>query len=125
MDLFLNGLSIDETTEVFIKLADLAFKPRARSVSVAPGFAGFFSPLMFSIINSVLSRFFLPKSIDGVGEFQDIGSLENDPSITAYSEVAAIFLLAEGPDFMVSLGTGAPRADNGKPSVSVSGPLRP
>jgi hypothetical protein len=34
-----------------------------------------------------------------------------------------MFLLAEEPDFMVSLGTGAPRANNDKPSMSVSGPL--
>jgi hypothetical protein len=35
-----------------------------------------------------------------------------------------MFPLAEEPDFMVSLGTGAPRANNDKPSMSVSGPFR-
>lgn len=33
-----------------------------------------------------------------------------------------MFPLAEEPDFMVSLGTGTPRANNNKPSMSVSGP---
>ena len=34
-----------------------------------------------------------------------------------------MFPLVEEPDFMVSLGTGAPRATSDKPSMSVSGPL--
>lgn len=34
-----------------------------------------------------------------------------------------MFLLVEELDFMVSLGTGAPRTTGGKPSMSVSGPL--
>ena len=34
-----------------------------------------------------------------------------------------MFPLVEEPDFMVSLGTGAPRTNGGKPSMSVSGPL--
>ncbi|KAH9203240.1 hypothetical protein DL95DRAFT_419207 [Leptodontidium sp. 2 PMI_412] len=55
--------------------------------------------------------------------FQDAGPLENDPLISALSEVAAMFPLVEEPDFMVSLGTGAPRTTGGKPSMSVSGPL--
>ncbi|KAH8653952.1 acyl transferase/acyl hydrolase/lysophospholipase [Tricladium varicosporioides] len=76
----------------------------ARSASAAPGF-------------------FPPKKIDGVGTFQDAGPLENDPLISALSEVAAMFPLVEEPDFMVSLGTGAPRTTGGKPSMSVSGPL--
>ena len=68
-------------------------------------------------------RFFPPKKINGVGTFQDPGPLENDPLISALSEVAAMFPLVEEPDFMVSLGTGAPRTTSGKPSMSVSGPL--
>jgi hypothetical protein len=34
-----------------------------------------------------------------------------------------MFPLAEEPDFMVSLGTGAPRANGDKPSMSISGPF--
>jgi hypothetical protein len=34
-----------------------------------------------------------------------------------------MFPLVEEPDFMVSLGTGAPCTTGGKPSISVSGPL--
>jgi hypothetical protein len=41
----------------------------------------------------------------------------------ALSEVAAMFPLVEEPDFIVSLGTGAPRTISGKPSMSISGPL--
>jgi hypothetical protein len=54
--------------------------------------------------------------------FQDPGPLENDPLILALLELATIFPLAGKPDFMVSLGTGAPRANNDKPSML--GPLR-
>jgi len=68
-------------------------------------------------------RFFPPKKIDGVGTFQDAGPLQNDPLISALSEVAAMFPMVEEPDFMVSLGTGTPRTTSGKPSMSVSGPL--
>jgi hypothetical protein len=70
-------------------------------------------------------RFFPPKEIDGVGTFQDAGPLQNDPLLSALSEVAAMFPLVEEPDFMVSLGTGAPRAKGDGPSMSVSGPFRP
>ncbi|PVH69548.1 hypothetical protein DL98DRAFT_624539 [Cadophora sp. DSE1049] len=63
----------------------------ARSASAAPGF-------------------FPPKKING-----------NDPLISALSEVAAMFPLVEEPDFMVLLGTGAPRTTGGKLSMSVSG----
>jgi hypothetical protein len=34
MDLFLNGSSIDDSTEAFTKLADLAFKPRQVSIPI-------------------------------------------------------------------------------------------
>ncbi|KAF4632606.1 hypothetical protein G7Y89_g5519 [Cudoniella acicularis] len=81
--MFLNGSSIDDSTEAFIKLVDLAFKPR----NPRPR-----------------SRFFPPKKIDRV-------------------EVVAMFLLAKEPDFIVSLGTGTPRTNNDKPSISVSSPL--
>jgi hypothetical protein len=99
-------------------------KSSARSASAAPGFATYLvpSPLPKSIANHGY-RFFPPKEIQGVGTFQDAGPLENDPLISALSEVAAIFPLVEEPDFIVSLGTGTPRA-SGKPSMSVSGPLR-
>ncbi|CAK7206337.1 hypothetical protein SEUCBS139899_009126 [Sporothrix eucalyptigena] len=62
----------------------------ARAASAAPGF-------------------FPPKHIRGVGTFQDAGPLENDPLVSALSEVAALFPLVDEPDFVVSLGTGEPR----------------
>ena len=68
-------------------------------------------------------RFFPPKKIDGVGTFQDVGPLQNDPLISALSVAADMFPLVEEPDFIVSLGTGAPRTTSGKPSMSVTGPL--
>jgi hypothetical protein len=75
-----------------------------------------------SITNHIY-RFFPPKEINSVGTFQDAGPLENDPLISALLEVAAMFPLIEEPDFMVSLGTGAPRTKGDKPSISVSSPL--
>ncbi|KAI9855647.1 MAG: hypothetical protein M1813_009693 [Trichoglossum hirsutum] len=74
-------------------------KCNARSASAAPGF-------------------FPPKHIRGVGTFQDAGPLENDPLISALSEVAAMFPLIEEPDFVVSLGTGTPRLKSGGPPMS-------
>ncbi|KAI9767636.1 MAG: hypothetical protein M1840_005507 [Geoglossum simile] len=67
---------------------------------------------------SAAAGFFPPKHISGVGTFQDAGPLENDPLISALSEVAAMFPLIEEPDFVVSLGTGAPRLKNNGPSMS-------
>ncbi|KAI9772432.1 MAG: hypothetical protein M1840_000635 [Geoglossum simile] len=67
---------------------------------------------------SAAAGFFPPKHISGVGTFQDPGPLENDPLISALSEVAAMFPFIEEPDFVVSLGTGAPR----KNDPSMSGP---
>jgi hypothetical protein len=55
--------------------------------------------------------------------FQDPGPLENDPLISALSEVVAIFLLVKEPDFIVSLGTSAPRTKSNKLSISMSSPL--
>ena len=69
-------------------------------------------------------RFFPPKDIDRIGIFQDAGPLANDPLLAALSLVADKFPFSEEPDFMVSLGTGAPRVKE-RPSMSVSGPLRP
>ncbi|KAH7111354.1 hypothetical protein B0J11DRAFT_598877 [Dendryphion nanum] len=65
----------------------------ARSASAAPGF-------------------FPPKHIHNVGTFQDAGPLENDPLISALSEVAAMFPLVEEPDFILSLGSGEPTSNN-------------
>ncbi|KAH7111753.1 hypothetical protein B0J11DRAFT_598320 [Dendryphion nanum] len=87
-----------------IKEADNIIKPKdgyggvpvweiARSASAAPGF-------------------FPPKHIRNVGTFQDAGPLENDPLISALSEVAAMFPLVEEPDFILSLGTGEPTSNN-------------
>ncbi|KAH7108826.1 phospholipase, partial [Dendryphion nanum] len=50
--------------------------------------------------------------IRNVGTFQDAGPLENDPLISALSEVAAMFPLIEEPDFILSLGTGEPTSNN-------------
>lgn len=71
----------------------------------------------------MLHRYFPPKKIHGVGTFQDAGPLENDPLVSALSEVAALFPQIEEPDFIVSLGTGNPRSKGVGPSMSVSGPL--
>ncbi|EXJ56219.1 uncharacterized protein A1O5_12675 [Cladophialophora psammophila CBS 110553] len=65
----------------------------ARSASAAPGF-------------------FPPKEIHEVGTFQDAGPLENDPLISALSEATSMFPLTEEPDFVLSLGTGAPKDDS-------------
>jgi hypothetical protein len=81
------------------------------------------NPLTIMFMTNHVYRFFPPKEINGVGTFQDAGPLENDPLITALSEVAAMFPLVEEPDFMISLGTGAPRTKGAKPSLSMSGPL--
>jgi hypothetical protein len=72
---------------------------------------------------TVLYRFFPPKEIRGVGTFQDAGPLENDPLVSALSEVAAMFPQIEQPDYIVSLGTGTPRSKGVGPSMSVSSPL--
>lgn len=53
--------------------------------------------------------FFPLKHIDKVGTFQDVGPLENDPLLSALLETEATFLLAEEPDFIISLGTGEPK----------------
>ncbi|KAH8799647.1 acyl transferase/acyl hydrolase/lysophospholipase, partial [Xylogone sp. PMI_703] len=72
---------------------------------------------------SAAPRFFPPKEIDRVSTFQDPGPLQNDPLLSALSEVAAMFPYVEEPDFMVSLGTGAPRVKGTKLSMSAPGPL--
>lgn len=59
-----------------------------------------------------LCRFFPPKHIRDVGTFQDAGPLENDPIVSALSEVAVMFPLVEEPDFVISLGTGEPASSN-------------
>ncbi|KAH8650337.1 acyl transferase/acyl hydrolase/lysophospholipase [Tricladium varicosporioides] len=98
------GYHVIQPEEGYGKVPLWEMQDSARSASAAPGF-------------------FPPKKINGVGTFQDAGPLENDPLIAALSEVAAMFPLVEEPDFMVSLGTGAPRMKGDKLSMSVSGPL--
>jgi hypothetical protein len=61
-----------------------------------------------------VSRFFPPKYIQDVGTFQDAGPLENDPTISALSEVSALFPGVEEPDFVLSLGTGEPKPTNNR-----------
>ncbi len=46
-----------------------------------------------------------------MGTFQDSGPLENDPLLSALSEVTALFPFVEEPDFVVSLGTGGPKEE--------------
>jgi hypothetical protein len=77
------------------------------------------SPFYFTQLIASYSCF-PPKHIPGVGTFQDAGPLENDPLISALSEMAAMFPLIEEPDFVVSLGTGAPRLKDD--DLSMSGP---
>ncbi|KAI1091684.1 hypothetical protein F5B19DRAFT_493094 [Rostrohypoxylon terebratum] len=60
--------------------------------------------------------FFPPKHVGGVGTFQDAGPLENSPLVSTLSEVAALFPLAEEPDFVVSLGTGEPELGSDLPA---------
>ena len=50
-------------------------------------------------------RFFPLKKIDRISIFQDIGPLKNNLLILVLSEVAAIFLLAKEPDFIVLLAS--------------------
>jgi hypothetical protein len=59
MDMFLNGLSIDDTTEAFTKLAELAFKPR--QVLNIPIISTILSPILSRI--PILSRLRLLSSI--------------------------------------------------------------
>jgi hypothetical protein len=47
-----------------------------------------------------------------VGTFQDAGPLENDPLVSALSEVATIFPHVDEPDYVVSLGTGEPKSSS-------------
>jgi len=72
-------------------------------------------PSMFSYNSYGLYRFFPPKHIRGVGTFQDAGPLENDPLISALSEVAALFPQVDEPDFVLSLGTGEPKPNQRLP----------
>ena len=44
--------------------------------------------------------------------FQDLNSLENDSLVSVLSEMVAMFLLTEEPDFVVSLGTGKLKLEN-------------
>jgi hypothetical protein len=87
-------------------------------VSAAPGYAIDSIPLPVSYF---LNRFFPPKHIRNVGTFQDAGPLENDPLVSARSEVAAIFPSAKKPDFVVSLGTGEPALSNDIPTDTSQG----
>jgi hypothetical protein len=59
-----------------------------------------------------MRRFFPPRHINGVGTFQDVGALENDPVIWALSEAMAIFPIKKKLDYIISLGTGEPGLQN-------------
>jgi hypothetical protein len=65
-------------------------------------------------------RFFPPKHIRDISTFQDVKALENDPLVSALSEVTTIFPLVKEPDFVVSLGTGEPTSSNVDLSIEVS-----
>jgi hypothetical protein len=82
---------------------------RARAASAAPGYV---IQSVLSLHHLTIDRFFPPKHIKKVGTFQDAGPLENDPLISALSEVAALFPHVDEPDFILSLGTGEPAASN-------------
>ncbi|KAF2844459.1 FabD/lysophospholipase-like protein, partial [Plenodomus tracheiphilus IPT5] len=81
----------------------------ARAVSAAPWYAQL--PAAFVVMADQRS-FFPPKHIEGVGTFQDPGLLDNDPTLWAVSEAAALYPLPEKPDFVISLGTGEPGPNN-------------
>ncbi|KAI9656458.1 MAG: hypothetical protein M1821_004664 [Bathelium mastoideum] len=83
------------------KKGDVPVWKIARSASAAPGF-------------------FRTKDIEGVGTFQDAGTIENNPVGPALSETEAMFPLVEEPDYVVSLGTGGPRCEASAPDTSGS-----
>ncbi|KAH8731828.1 hypothetical protein GQ44DRAFT_800429 [Phaeosphaeriaceae sp. PMI808] len=68
------------------------------------------------IQNLTIISFLQPRYIYNVGICQDAGPLENDPLISAVSEVAAIFPRVEEPDFIVSLDTGESISNNELPT---------
>jgi hypothetical protein len=69
---------------------------------------------------SLPPSFFKPMDIDGVGSVQDPGLLRNSPIFATLSEAGVLFPYAQGPDCVVSLGTGGPRPDPGGPSMAGS-----
>jgi hypothetical protein len=79
--------------------------------------------LFYFRLLTVLYRYFLPKKIYRVGTFQDTGPLKNDPIALVHSEVAALFLQIEEPDFIVSLGTSTLHSKGVGLSISASGLL--
>ncbi len=50
-----------------------------------------------------------------LGCLQDPGTLENNALISALAEARVLFPLIEDPDFVISLGTGAPKV--GVPNI--------
>src|ERR1700712_3829198 len=75
--------------------------------------------VQFFVSMTYCPRYFKPKTIEGVGTYQDAGQLRNNPIFIALSEVEAIFPHTQEPDFVVSLGTGGPRS-NGRASGTSS-----
>jgi hypothetical protein len=88
-----------------------------RAISIAARYILFFFPLSTT---NCLRSFFPPKTIDNIGTFQDASPLENDPLLSALLETAATFLLAEEPDFVISLGIGEPKLKHNIISIDTS-----
>jgi hypothetical protein len=78
----------------------------ARAVSAAQGYV---TSSILAIIRLISCRIFPVKEISGIGTFQDSGTLENNPLIAALAEARVLFPLIKEPDFVISLGTGAPK----------------
>ncbi len=78
--------------------------------------------MSFSYHHLTSYSFFPPKHIHDVGTFQDAGPLENDPLISALSEVTALFPTIEEPDFVISLGTGD--SGHGVVSTDITKPIQ-
>lgn len=64
------------------------------------------------------------KQIPGVGTFQDVGLLRNDPTAIAYSEARALYPSVEQADMILSLGTGSLKASHENRDQQRSAPQR-
>lgn len=59
-----------------------------------------------------MTSYFPVKTIPGVGTFQDIGLLRNDPTAIAFSEARVLYPSMEQADMILSLGTGTLKASH-------------
>ena len=64
------------------------------------------------------------KEIPGVGTFQDVGLLRNDPTAIAFAEATALYPSVEQADMILSLGTGSLKASHEVHDQQRSAPQR-